>query len=242
MVPDRPQAVAHRRGHVRGPAAARHRRRAGHLHRRVRAVVAPRREVDHALAGARLAPAGGQHHPCRLGGDHGLEVDLVQEQRLEQLRLDQRRRHPDQRLVGEADRSLGDGVDVSREAEARGGSRGSSRRTGQGSAGSRAPPGRSAARGRARAWGRGRRPRANPGWAAVRRANSSKTAGSFIAPLQVAGRHGQLVEVDQQRRPRRGRAGPDRRGSGAGTGACVAHSSEGYAQLPAAGDALRLVP
>jgi hypothetical protein len=81
-------------------------------------VVAPRREVDQPLTG-RLSPAGGERDPRRLGRDHRLEVDLVEQQRLQQLRLDPRRGDPHQRLAGERDRAFGHRVDVPGEAELR---------------------------------------------------------------------------------------------------------------------------
>ena len=52
----------------------------------VDAVVAARREVDDCRSGRRRR----EHEPCRLRGDRGLEVDLVEQQRLQQLRLDPR--------------------------------------------------------------------------------------------------------------------------------------------------------
>src|SRR6266498_4898496 len=68
--------------------------------------------MDHALAGAC-----GEHYARRLRRDHRLEVDLVEQHGLEQLRLDQRRGDAKERLVGEADGALGNRVDVSREGE-----------------------------------------------------------------------------------------------------------------------------
>ena len=116
---DRAQAVAHRGGDVRRAAASRDRRGAGDLHRRVDAVVASRREVDHGVAGAGLAPASREHDASGLGRDHGLEVDLVEQQGLEDLGLDPRPGDAEQRLVREAHRPLGDRVDVAGEPEPR---------------------------------------------------------------------------------------------------------------------------
>ena len=164
--PHRPQAVAHRGGDVGGAAAARDRRGASDLHRGVDAVVAARREVEHPLAGPRLAAAGGKHDPGRLGGDHRLEVDLVEQQRLEQLRLDPRRRDPEQRLVGEAHRALGHRLDVAGEAEG-GQVVEEVVRESRASAGTRARARRSAAPGPARASARARRRAASRGAAAA---------------------------------------------------------------------------
>ena len=114
---NRRQPVAHSGGNVRGAPAAGDRGRARDLHRRVGPVIATRREVDHAPARARLAAAGSEHDPGSLRRDHGLEVDLVQEQRLEQLCLDPRRCDPQQRLVWKREGALRDRVDVAREPE-----------------------------------------------------------------------------------------------------------------------------
>jgi hypothetical protein len=48
-------------------------------------------EVDDVAAGARRPVARGEHQPRGLGGDRGLEVDLVEQQRLHELGLDARR-------------------------------------------------------------------------------------------------------------------------------------------------------
>ena len=103
---DGAQAVEHRRQHVRRAATAGHRRGARDLERRVDPVVAPGREVDHTLASPDLAPARGERDPRRLSRHQGLEADLVQQDRLDELALDPRRRHPDERLACEADGSL----------------------------------------------------------------------------------------------------------------------------------------
>ena len=63
-------------------------------------------EVDQDPAGRR------QHHARGLGGNHRLELQVVHEPRLDQLRLRQGRRHPHDRLVGKEYRSFGDGVHV----------------------------------------------------------------------------------------------------------------------------------
>jgi hypothetical protein len=59
-----------------------------------------------------------QDHARRLRGDGRLEVQQVDQPGLDELRLGQRRAHPQDRLVGEEDRSLGHGIDVAGEAEA----------------------------------------------------------------------------------------------------------------------------
>ena len=116
--PHRLEAVVHGGGHVRRPRGARDGGAARDLHGRVDAVITPRREVDHAPALARAPGSGGEHDACRLGGDRRLEVHLVEQQRLEQLRLDPRGGHSYKRLAGESNRSLRQGVHVAGEAEA----------------------------------------------------------------------------------------------------------------------------
>jgi hypothetical protein len=76
-------------------------------------VIAARREVDDFAR-----RSGGEHEPRRLGRDRSLEVDLVQQQRLDQLRLDAARGDAQQRLARERDRALGHRVDAAGEAEA----------------------------------------------------------------------------------------------------------------------------
>jgi len=68
-------------------------------------------EVDERLARA------GQHHARGLGGDHGLEVQQVDQPALDQLRHRQRRGDPQDRLVGKEHRALGHGVDRTGEAQ-----------------------------------------------------------------------------------------------------------------------------
>ena len=118
IVPTGAQPVAHRRGQVRGAGGTGDRRRPRRLHRRVGAVVAPRREVHQPLP-RRLSSAGRQRDPRRLGRHHRLEVDLVQQQRLQQLRLHPPGGDPHQRLAGEHDRALWHRVDVAREPKPR---------------------------------------------------------------------------------------------------------------------------
>ena len=69
-------------------------------------MVAAGREIDHPLSESGLAAARRQHDARGLGGHHGLEVDLVEQQGLEQLGLDAAARDPDEGLVGEAERAL----------------------------------------------------------------------------------------------------------------------------------------
>ena len=84
----------------------------------VDALGAPQAEVDHLVA------ARGEHHARRLGRDQRLEVDEVEQRRLDELRLQQRAPHAHERLVGEHHRPLGHRVHVA----ARGAARTSSRR------------------------------------------------------------------------------------------------------------------
>src|SRR5439155_20957132 len=60
----------------------------------------PQPEFDHRIALSRLADA------SSLGGDQALEIDEVEKRRLQELTLEDRSFHPDQRLVGEDSRSL----------------------------------------------------------------------------------------------------------------------------------------
>ena len=77
------------------------------------AVRAAQAEIDQRLARRR------QHHARRLGGDQRLEMQNVDQARLHQLRLRQRRGHAQDRLVGEEHRALRHGVDVAGEAKPR---------------------------------------------------------------------------------------------------------------------------
>ena len=72
----------------------------GRRQRPVQPLGAAQPELVHAPAGRRL------HHPRRLGGDQGLEVDHVEQQALQELRLGEARGHPQQRLAGEHRRPL----------------------------------------------------------------------------------------------------------------------------------------
>ena len=65
------------------------------------------------------SPFGGEADARRLGGDQGLEVDQVEQRRLQELSLEERAADPQQRLVREHHRALGHGVDVAREAQRR---------------------------------------------------------------------------------------------------------------------------
>ena len=158
--PARAAPAAGRRGRWRWPRSRRRTRRA-------------RRERPPSMPWARRrpksitsSPRGGEHDARRLGRDQRLEVDDVEQRRLDELRLQQRAPHAHQRLVGEDDRPLGHRVHVAGEAQR--GQLAQERRVEQRTAvvaglrarGSRGPPGRSGSprAGRARATGR-RRPR-----------------------------------------------------------------------------------
>ena len=65
------------------------------------------------------AMARGKHQPRRLGSDDSLEVKQIDQAALDQLRLGQGRRDPQDRLIGEEDRALGNRIDVAGEAECR---------------------------------------------------------------------------------------------------------------------------
>ena len=60
---------------------------------------------------------GGQHHARGLGRDHGLEMQQVDQARLDILRLGQRSGHAQDRLVGKEDGALGHRMHIAGEAE-----------------------------------------------------------------------------------------------------------------------------
>ncbi len=90
---------------------AAHVRRARGAEAAVRALRAAQTEFDHLVAPR------GERDPRGLGRDQRLEVDEVEERRLYELRVEDRPPHADEGLVGEDDRALGHGVDVTAEAE-----------------------------------------------------------------------------------------------------------------------------
>jgi hypothetical protein len=92
--------------HVAGRGESHDRRGPGHGHTRFDAVHAAEREVDHALVRSGDAATGG------LRRDGGLVRDLVEEIRLEELRLGERGRDLQERFVGEYQPALGDGPHV----------------------------------------------------------------------------------------------------------------------------------
>src|SRR5207249_8481750 len=98
---------------VRRTDAAADERGARAEERGVEAVRAARPELDHALARRRL------DHASRLGGDERLMVDGGEEERLDELPLDDRRAHLHQGLTGEDDGAFGYRVHVAAEAERR---------------------------------------------------------------------------------------------------------------------------
>jgi hypothetical protein len=100
-------------GDVAGAVESDHPADARELHRRVDPVAAAGREVDHGSS------VGGVTAPGRLGGEHGLERDLVEEERLGQLCFGDRRVHFEDRLVGEHDRAFGDRPHRAGEAQRR---------------------------------------------------------------------------------------------------------------------------
>jgi hypothetical protein len=70
------------------------------------AVRAPHAEVDQQLSGR------GEHAARRFGGDQRLKMQDVDQPRLDELRLRQRRGHAQDRLVGEKHGAFGHGVHV----------------------------------------------------------------------------------------------------------------------------------
>ena len=72
---------------------------------------APRAEIDHLPALRR------RHHPRGLGGENGLQLDLIEHQRLDPLRLDDGRAHFEERFVGKDRRALGHGPDAAGKAQ-----------------------------------------------------------------------------------------------------------------------------
>ena len=105
------QTVALTGKHVGGRRDAADEEGSRALERRIDAVHAARPEVDYGPT------RGGRHHALRLGGEQGLQMDLVHDERLDELRLGERGHDLEDRLVGEERRTLGEGVHVSREAE-----------------------------------------------------------------------------------------------------------------------------
>src|SRR5690606_19192428 len=75
------------------------------------AVSAPKTEIDEPFA------ARGEHETGGLRRDHRLEVQEIDEARLDELRFRQRRRHAHDRLVRKADRALWHRIDVAGEAQ-----------------------------------------------------------------------------------------------------------------------------
>ena len=97
--------------HQRRPGGAADPRGPGRGHRRVDAVHPARREVDE-----RPVPAG-ERDPCGLGRQHRLAGDPVEQPRLDELGLDERRGHPHEGLAREHDLALGHGPHVAREPQ-----------------------------------------------------------------------------------------------------------------------------
>ena len=75
------------------------------------AVRAAQAEIDQQLARRR------KHHPRGLGGDQRLEMQDIDQPRLDQLRLGQRRGHAQDRLVGKEHRAFRHGMHVAGEAK-----------------------------------------------------------------------------------------------------------------------------
>ena len=71
----------------------------------------PEAEIDEHLARS------GEHHACRLGRDQRLKMHDVDKARFDKLRLGERCRHAQDRLIGEEDRALRKGVDIAGKAE-----------------------------------------------------------------------------------------------------------------------------
>ena len=97
--------------HVGGPGHPAHVGRAGRRQGAVDPLGAPQPELDHRL------PPGREHRARRLGGDEGLEVHDGEQRGLEQHAGDDRPADPDQGLVREDHRALGNRVDVHVELE-----------------------------------------------------------------------------------------------------------------------------
>ena len=97
--------------HVRGRRDAAHVGRARGAEAAVGALRPPQAEVDHLVAPR------GEADPRGLGRDQRLEVDEVEERRLDELRVEDRPPHADEGLVGEHDRALGHRVDVAAQAQ-----------------------------------------------------------------------------------------------------------------------------
>ena len=104
-----PQQPARER--VRGRVGAAHEGRARRRQPAVDTLRAPQPELDHLVA------ARGEPHARRLGRDQRLEVDEIEESRLDELGLHQGAAHAHERLVGEDHRALGHGVDVAGQSD-----------------------------------------------------------------------------------------------------------------------------
>ena len=104
-------AVQAPRQHVRGGGNAADIGAPGRGERAVRALGAPHPELEH------LRRPGGLDDAGRLCGHERLESDDREQDALDQLGLDQRAANAYQRLVGEDQRSLGNGVDIAGEPE-----------------------------------------------------------------------------------------------------------------------------
>ena len=105
------QVEAQAAQHVAGAGNARHPVGAHAAPGRFQPVHAAHAEIHHRHA------VGGQHHARRLGGEQRFQVDVVHQQAFQQLPLDHRRPHFQQRLVGEHHRALRQRPDFPLEAE-----------------------------------------------------------------------------------------------------------------------------
>ena len=83
----------------------------GHLETGVAALGAPQGKIHQGPARGRLDRPGG------LGGDHGLEADGVDDERLHQLGLDDGGAHFQDGLICEKDAAFGEGLDLAGEAQ-----------------------------------------------------------------------------------------------------------------------------
>src|SRR5437899_2045573 len=106
-----PQAVFLARQHERGTGRATDARRSRRSYRGVDAVVAARREIDPLPSRARV------RYPGRVRGDHGLVTHGVEQERLDQLSLDEGSGYPHEGLARKRDLTLRNRPRITRETQ-----------------------------------------------------------------------------------------------------------------------------
>ena len=97
--------------HVRSGRTAADERRATRHHRAIRSLRPAQAKLQHRIALRRMAD------PRRFGGDERLEVDHIQQRRLEQLTLQNRPANSHERLMRKNDGSFGNRVHIARHTQ-----------------------------------------------------------------------------------------------------------------------------